>query len=345
VSRRARQKTTPGRSSPWRLLVTLCLGLTLAGSQAASEPLEAGPIEVSVVQRRLNAEDPTLDRVGSLRFRGALELSSPDPRFGGFSGLLVSPDGRSLVAVSDRGHWLTARLSYDAQGRLVDLSEAVMVPLRDRQGRSLAESKRKGDAESLAELSDGSLLVAFEHDHRLLGYPAPAAGGAVAHWPAPSRLRAGSNAGLEALTVLPDGRWLAFHQGSGFSENGLDYRWGFLGGNGHWAALGLRQTGELKPVAAATLSAGDVVLMERQWSGLGGLRVRLQRLAAGTIAPGARLEGAELAELQPPLLVDNFEGLAARRGADSETLLYLLSDDNFNPLQRTLLLLFAVTQR
>ncbi len=58
--------------------------------------------------------------------------------------------------------------------------------------------------------------------------------------------------------------------------------------------------------------------------------------------PGARLDGAAVAVLRPPLTVDNLEGVAARRGAAGETLIYLVSDNNFNPFQRTLLLLFAL---
>jgi hypothetical protein len=51
------------------------------------------------------------------------------------------------------------------------------------------------------------------------------------------------------------------------------------------------------------------------------------------------LAGAEIARLEPPLLADNFEGIAvapAHRGLH----VLLVSDDNFHPLQRTLLLLF-----
>jgi hypothetical protein len=40
--------------------------------------------------------------------------------------------------------------------------------------------------------------------------------------------------------------------------------------------------------------------------------------------------------------IDNMEGLAVRRGPKGETLLYILSDDNYSPLQRTLLLMFEV---
>ena len=40
--------------------------------------------------------------------------------------------------------------------------------------------------------------------------------------------------------------------------------------------------------------------------------------------------------------MDNFEGLALRRDRAGRTLLYLVSDDNFVPLQRTLLLQFRL---
>ena len=49
-----------------------------------------------------------------------------------------------------------------------------------------------------------------------------------------------------------------------------------------------------------------------------------------------------LATLEMPFVVENFEGIATRRGADDKTLIYLASDDNFIILQRTLLLMFAL---
>ena len=83
-------------------------------------------------------------------------------------------------------------------------------------------------------------------------------------------------------------------------------------------------------------------MIERRVSTFSGFHVRLVRLAAGDIQPGARLKGEELARWGAPLTVDNFEGLATRRGADGEILIYLLSDDNFSLFQRTLLLMFAL---
>jgi hypothetical protein len=40
--------------------------------------------------------------------------------------------------------------------------------------------------------------------------------------------------------------------------------------------------------------------------------------------------------------IDNMEGLAMHRNAQGETILTLVSDDNFSPVQRTLLLQFAL---
>ena len=55
--------------------------------------------------------------------------------------------------------------------------------------------------------------------------------------------------------------------------------------------------------------------------------------------------GREIARLGPTLTIDNMEGIAARRGARGETLLYLVSDDNFTVLQRTLLHMFELQDK
>ena len=92
--------------------------------------------------------------------------------------------------------------------------------------------------------------------------------------------------------------------------------------------------------------AGDVLIVERHWSLLAGTRVRIARLTSAALARAAAnraaLKPQEIARLEAPLTVDNFEGIAVRRGADGATFVYLISDDNFNPLQETLLLLFRL---
>jgi hypothetical protein len=73
-----------------------------------------------------------------------------------------------------------------------------------------------------------------------------------------------------------------------------------------------------------------------------GVRSRVVFVPAKTIRPGAVLRGEELAQIVPPVSVDNMEGIAARKGENGETILYIVSDNNFNRLQRTLLMVFEL---
>ena len=86
-----------------------------------------------------------------------------------------------------------------------------------------------------------------------------------------------------------------------------------------------------------------IYLLERRFSLLdGGFASRLVALDLEQIRQGGPLAGHVLAQLGRPAISENFEGIAARRGADGRTLLYLVSDDNFLVLQRTLLLQFSL---
>lgn len=327
---------------PFHAAAALLTGLALAlllGPVLESATLAAEPLAVQAVQRRLDPERPALERVGALRAHGLLELSSPDPRFGGLSGLLVSADGSRLQAVTDEGHWIALRLHHDDGGRLVGVGEGRIAALTDRRGQPLA-GKDLQDAESLAVDGDG-LLVAFERAHRLWRYGR--ADGALAPPAEPLPQPPGldgqpGNEGIEALERLADGSLLAI----GSKTSRPDHYPAWLRRGGGWQSLWYFRAAPYEPTGAALLPDGDLVVLERRFSLLGGLAVRLARVPGAQIAPGATLTGRELAVLKPPLTLDNFEGIAARRGANGETLLYLLSDDNFSLLQRTLLALFVL---
>ena len=65
---------------------------------------------------------------------------------------------------------------------------------------------------------------------------------------------------------------------------------------------------------------------------------------AGQLPCLAADDGTIIAELRPPLTIDNFEGIEARRGQRGEVLVYLVPDDNFNAEQRTLLMMFELLE-
>ena len=73
-----------------------------------------------------------------------------------------------------------------------------------------------------------------------------------------------------------------------------------------------------------------------------GMQGEVMRVRADSVRPGRVLEGAVVAELTAPFVAENFEGLAVLTTLTGVTYVAVLSDDNFNPAQRTLLLWFEL---
>jgi len=65
----------------------------------------------------------------------------------------------------------------------------------------------------------------------------------------------------------------------------------------------------------------------------------------GDIKPGALVDGGVVFEANMWQDTDNMEGLSVHTGPDGESILTLVSDDNFSVLQRTLLLQFALPRK
>ena len=327
-----------GRRSPTRALVA---GVIIGAFAAACGDAFATSISLSTRPVALDPTDRTVQHVGRLHFLGGLDLRSDEAAFGGLSGLSVTADGR-LTAVTDRGHWFTARIVRNRDGRLVDLVDGALGPLLDTKGWPVSGEWR--DAEALERLPGGDWLVSFEGRHRVWRYAAEIVGlqGRPAPFPTPKGIAAAPlNGGLEVLTPLPDGRILMLAES--LKRTGGS-RAGWLVGDGKIEALGYRTARDFKPTDAAVLPNGDVLVLSRYFKLLGGFKARLERIPAAAIEAGAVLKGELLARFAPPLTVDNFEGVAVARDADGATLVYILSDDNFHFLQRTLLLLFRLSE-
>jgi hypothetical protein len=60
--------------------------------------------------------------------------------------------------------------------------------------------------------------------------------------------------------------------------------------------------------------------------------------------PGATVNGPVIFEADLGYEIDNLEGIDAHVTADGETVLTLISDDNFSMLQRTLILQFTLME-
>jgi len=302
-----------------------------------------GPVAVQVEPVPFDPADPARSRFGSLSWRGGLKLSAA-ARFGGISGLALTPDGGRLVAVTDDGHWITARLGY-RDGRLAGLSDVAMTPILGAPGERLG-GKFDTDAEGLARLDEDGLLVSFERNHRIARFSPDGKGrfGRASYLRLPDAIaRLPENRGIEAVGVVPGTSVVVAIAERALDSAGNHTGW-LIAADGGGQALAVSRSDGFDITDLAFLPGGDLVLLERRYAPLLGAAFRLRRIARADIRPGALLEGRILLAADDAYTVDNMEGLAVHRGANGETVLTLISDDNFSPAQATLLLQFALPE-
>jgi hypothetical protein len=318
----------------------------------------AGPHAPHAIEVRARAVQhfqpgrPEVRRFGDLEFRGGLVLASPSEDFGGWSGLVMGEDGKRLLAVSDAGYWLSAAVEHDKKGAPAALRGARLGPLLALSGRGL-RNKREQDAEAMAlldgSLERGTLLIGFERLHRIGRFPVR--GGEV-HAPQgyfarpPDARRIPSNQGFEALAVLRAGplrgAMVAFAERY---TRGSGYHTGWIWTTGRPQRFQLRDIEGFNITDAAGLPDGGLLVLERYFRWTAGVHMRIRRLRPDEIEPGARLTGQIVLQADSGYEIDNMEGMAVHRGTRGETVVSLISDNNFRSfLQRTVFLQFALVE-
>ncbi|MDA9500113.1 esterase-like activity of phytase family protein [Bradyrhizobium sp. CCBAU 11357] len=331
-----------------------------AQAQAATEPpprplqvehAVAAPVSVEVNARSIpnfEPRDRTRTRFGSLDYRSGLALTSPYRGFGGLSGLrFLDGKGERFLAISDQGGWFTGSIRYSGRD-MVGLADVEAAPLLGAEGRPITEKHLWWDSESIAR--DGSLVyVGLERVNQILRYDfakggTRARGEVIAVPPALRKLP--SNKGLEAMVVVPKGQPLA---GTliAFSERGLDADGNliaFLIGGPTPGQFSVRRTEKYDISDAVLLPSGELLILERKFSWFTGVNIRIRAIPLKAIAPGALVDGPALFAADLGHEIDNMEGIDAHVTAEGETVLTLISDDNFSMLQRTLLLQFTLAE-
>ncbi len=303
---------------------------------------------------------PDVREVGHLRWSGGLALSSDDDRFGGLSGGVMGLGSEPTVGlfVSDCGYFVLLRPARTADDTLEGIAHARIAPIRDVDRRPLGPPKGQrrtkcahdSDAEELARLPDGRLVVPLEQSARLLVFPAPSSFDALAV-ARPIELRdhpkglsaRGDNHGIEALAVLRDGRLLAISEGAMTPEKALLAATFTLEPTQPPTRLAWPVDGPYRPSAAAVSDVGDLYVLERRFTAWPGesrpsVRVAVRRVAAATLAAGKLAPTETLAVFEGDLTRDNAEAILLRRDLAGRLVLGLVSDDNYaaNGPQRTL---------
>lgn len=316
------------------LLLRRTLAMAIALLATATTPAcgrsvpAAGPVKVRATPLPPDELRAATELGPGARLVGGWWLTSDDPRLGGLSGVLADRD--RLVLVSDRGWLWTADRAQPGATELAAGSWSV---------RELVFGGRPPDAEALARDEAGRIVVATEGRHAIARPPDGSRGSRLelVATPLPEPLSGlPVNQGVEALATLPDGRLLAI------AEAGSDdLHPAAILGDGPHRALAYRSAPGFAPTGADQ-GAGWLLVLERRFSPLTGLAARV------TATPVEQVDGSEatiapsieVARLAGPGSVDNMEGIAAEPLDGGDGLrLWLVSDDNFSPLQRTLLIL------
>jgi hypothetical protein len=325
-----------------RALVLAAFCLTLA-TRAMAEDITVLAVPVATFK---GAE---LDqRVDGLIWRGGIRLTSDAMQFGGLSGIAFTTPEQRLAFVSDQGWFLSGQLIYDNKGHPLELVGVAAEAIQNSKGNELPRAFAR-DAEAIDTIyrngTAAAVRVGFENLTRVADFDLTDGrpGGAAREVAIPdwlSHLR--TNSSLEAVCIAPPaspvaGSTMLITEGDETPQGNIA---AFMRGNRDRGDFSIVKTEGLNPTDCAFLPNGDMLLLERG-TGLLGFVMQIRRIAAGDVQPGAVLSG-DIVLSASGGSIDNMEGIAVHDGPDGETRIAIVSDDNFNDWERTLLLEFGL---
>jgi hypothetical protein len=335
----------------WLAAGTLFAALALViGSFAAADALRYARAATHVVIEAtpitsFDTRDPSKTRFGQLEFRGGLALTSKYEAFGGISAIHMETDGAHFLSVTDKGSWLRGRIVYRG-GRPVGIADAEMAPLLGPDGKPLA-ARHWYDTESLVQGNDGRFYVGIERVEKIMRFDVRRDGLKARGQPIPVPADFKTfkyNKSLECLAAPPKG---SPHAGAliAVTEESLDAAGNlraYILKNRQFARFSVKRSEDFDVSDCTILPPGDLLLLERRYSPLAGVAVRIRRVHLADIKQGALVDGPALFKADLAYQIDNMEGIAISRNARGETIITMVSDDNFSAIQRNLLLQFAL---
>jgi hypothetical protein len=323
------------------LMAVLCVSPSLAQTNGVTPTVvTARPVS----QFRVGS---TETRFGGLEFVGGLELRSSNRDFGGMSAFRYLDAGKTFLGITDTGFWYAGDMQRDARGVPVAVTDFRLAPIQDAEGNAV-EGKRNSDAEGMA-VSGRTVTVSFERVHRIaefdldlknfasrpkdLPLPVPKselrnnrAFETVAYAPSASPLRGARVAVTEKSINKAGDIYAAVLEGPG---KGIFY---------------IKRLDSFDISDGDFLPNGDLLLLERRFSFASGVTLRIRRIAAADIKPGATVDGPFILEADMRDQIDNMEGLDVWQARDGSTRISMMSDDNTSILQRNLYLEFRLAE-
>lgn len=291
-------------------------------ARADDLPIIATPVDLG------EGLDPQTHLPGAT-FVGGWHLNSDNPALGGLSGLDLFPSG-NLLTVTDEGAFVWINVGDDGAPASAHLAEML-----GSDGQVIG-AKREKDAEGLA-LQDGLALVSLERDHRILAFDLEgcgvnARGADVAQLG--DRISGmardmDSNGGAEGLALeAPTGELLI-----GIETLDVGAPIAKLADNRVAGILFHIADGQAPRITGLDTLNDQLFVLRREYEAGYGNTILVQRAQDGYTET--------LVHLDPTVTVDNFEGIAAVETPEGVRL-WIVSDNNFSPNQRTLLFAFDV---
>jgi hypothetical protein len=274
---------------------------------------------------------------GTARFVGAYEWHAPGGAevpdwFGGFSALDVTGQGTAMMVLTDKAQLAQVTITRETGAAITGITVSDVQPLLSSRGVPLTGRIR--DSEGLARGRNGDIYVSFEGVTRVARYEQPDTFAHVLPRP-PAFVRIVGNKSLEALAIDHNGHLYTLPERAPDESGDIPvFKWN----GGAWQTpFSLPTRGRFLPVAADIGPDGMFYLLERDFSVLG-FRSRLRRWS---IASGQPQDETLLLQTGPGIH-DNLEGLSVWRDRQGALRATMISDDNFNRLQRTEIVEYAL---
>jgi hypothetical protein len=323
------------------------LGLTSIAALGAADilkifpPAKAASLEITSKSILLNRENPDLVRVGELIYRGGLNLKSTNKDFGGISGMRLWNED-TVLAVSDAGSWISFKL-IEKKGQLIGVKGIALAPILDSRG--LSGSKKERDAEAvIIDKNIDQVSVTFEGEHRIWMYDGvnplnldSYTAKVSTDWRRPWMMFWPINGGAEATcTVGAAGTLLISEE----SEKSDGIKEAYVASDKQDMPLGFQSDFGFKPTDCIMIDGTQQALvLQRRFSPMTGVAASIGVIDLSNITANKILIPREIARLESPFTVDNMEGIFVTK-QKSGTFIYIVSDDNFSGLQRTILMKF-----
>lgn len=252
-----------------------------------------------------------------------------DEAFGGISGLEITDNGSALIAIGDKGIFVTADLVRN-EDRISAIENTQIKPIKGPNGARLDE--KSFDTEGIAIDPGGNLYVSFELTARVSHFASLDANEDILPLQE-SFPDLQSNASLEALAINDQGHILTLPERSGRANRPFPVH---VFKDGQWTQpFEIARRGPFLPAGADYGPDGNLYLLERDFTGVG-FRSRIRRFA-----PDGTSEETLLTT--PTGMHDNLEGISVWQDQNGDIRITLVSDDNFKFFQRTEIVEYRLT--